>query len=918
MTTTKKSKQKEFDLEKAISTWKKSLCSLHAVQDGDLVELEGYLRDKIDELSSEGLSEEDAFQKATSEFSDLDGLDSDYFRARSTSPIKTSPPWKPPRFIPGLLWNYFKIVGRKLKRQKSYSFINIAGLTVGMTAFILIILYCRFERSYDNFHSNIDRIFRVQNDRISAERHDSSAGCPPGLAPAMREEFPEVADSARLFNVRGNFNIVSRTINSDLNKEATSDNRVLSFYEKNVFFADVSFLRFFSFPILQGNAGTALNEPDSVVLTETLAEKYFGEENPLYQTLTVTTSFGQRDYRITAVLKDVPQNSHINFDLLLSFQSLEILWPSLKDQSWSSNGFLTYILLSPTATAQSLEAKFPLLIEKYALNSATTRREFHLQPLRDIHLTSKLRFEAGTNGDIKTIVFLEIIGLFILIIAWVNSINLTTARSLKRGKEVCIRKTLGAQKPQLTGQFLFESIFINILAFFLALAAVYTLLPVFSQLVGKSLSPGQLGKDWIWLILSLLTGAFLSGLYPAFILSSFRPVSALQSTSLGTSQGTAPRKILVVFQFSLAILLIIATLTVVKQMAFIKGQDLGADIDQTLILKVPPYDYSDQPALLARSQMSDLTPIRGAAVSTSVPGQGYSNSISGISRQNASEDESHSCYIIDIDDRYFQFFNIPLLAGRTFSQGFKSDRTALILNEEAVKILGFESIEGTVNRNITIWGDNFQVIGVVKNYHHKSLHDKIEPMIFWPLPYALFSGTNYLSLKISGTSIKQVIADVEAQWKDLFPGLPFEYSFLDEDFNQQYISDKRFSSIFGLSSLLAVFISCLGLFGLASFSAERRTREIGIRKVFGAKIHEITRMLITEFIRWVILANLIAWPLAWIIMNKWLERFAYRTSVGLWAMVLAGLCALFIAAATVSYKAVRAAAANPVESIRFE
>jgi putative ABC transport system permease protein len=353
-------------------------------------------------------------------------------------------------------------------------------------------------------------------------------------------------------------------------------------------------------------------------------------------------------------------------------------------------------------------------------------------------------------------------------------------------------------------------------------------------------------------------------------------------------------------------------------MAFIRGQDLGADIDQTLVVKVPPSENSDQQSLLARSQLSDLTSITGAAVSTSVPGQGYSNSISGIARQNASEDESHSCCIIDVDDRYFQFFDIPVLAGQTFSQGFLSDHTNLVLNEEAVKILGFESIEGVINRNITIWGDTFQVIGVVKNYHHQSLHDKIEPVIFWPLPYALFSGTNYLSLKISGTSIRQVISDVNKKWKSIFPGLPFEYSFLDEEFNQQYISDKRFSSIFGLSSLLAVFISCLGLFGLASFSAERRTHEIGIRKVFGANIPEITRMLIKEFIRFVIIANLIAWPIAWIIMNKWLERFAYRTSVDLWTMGLAGLSAFIIAVATVSYKAVKAAAANPVESIKYE
>jgi putative ABC transport system permease protein len=645
--------------------------------------------------------------------------------------------------------------------------------------------------------------------------------------------------------------------------------------------------------------------------------KYFGDEDPLQKVLTVTTRLGRNDYRVTGVCQDLPFNSHLRFDLLLSYQGLEALWGSLKDQTWASNGFLTYLLLAPSASARSLETKFPGLIAAYPLQSPGLKREFHLQPLRAIHLTSRLDLEADVNGDLKTVVFLEVVGLFILIIAWVNFINMATARSLQRGKEVGIRKTIGAERRQLAGQFLFESVILNVLAFLLAAGVVLSVLPAFGRLVGRPLSANALGPLWFWAGAAILAGALLSGSYPAYLLSSFSPVSVLRGRL--RARGTAMRAGLVVFQFALAILMIASTLVVGRQLAFVRNRDLGADIKQTLVLKVPPGNNADTQALLARDRLTDMAAVAGASVSTSVPGRDYTNGISGLRRQAAPQEQGHYVHILDVDERYFRLFGIPLVAGRTFSPGFAPDEYSVVLNEEAVKSLGFESPEKAVLEKLDgYFGDTVQIIGVVKNYHHKSLRDKIEPVLYGALPYAHFGGSNYLSLKIQGRASASVIGSANQIWKEAFPGQPLEFSFLDDDFSSQYDEDRRFAQVFGLSSLLAIVISCLGLFGLASYAAERRTNEIGIRKVFGATTARTAAMLTGEFVRWVLLANLLAWPATWIIMNRWLARFAYRTTVGLDTLGLAAVSALAIALVTVSARAVRAALANPVDSIRQE
>jgi putative ABC transport system permease protein len=901
-----------FDLERAIESWKRGLTKSPSLEDTYIAEIEASLRDEIAALVHEGMTEEEAFRRASMGMGDVATIGDEFEKVRR-------PGWT--RFMPALVWNYLKVSVRKFKRQTAYSLINLAGLTAGMAAFLLIFLYCGFERSYDGFHGNADRIFRVQNDRVYSARRDQSAGCTPGLAPAMKQEFPEIAETARILNLSGDPNTVSRTGDPQNESGPEAASRTLSFFERRVYFADPAFLRIFTFPLVRGDAKSALEAPESAVLTESTAVKYFGDEDPVGQILTVTTRFGRYDYRVSGVCRDVPPNSHLKFDLLLSFRRLAVLWPSTEEQPWSSNAFLTYLLLSPTADPRSLEAKFPRLVEKYSLDSAELKREFHLQPLRTIHLTSRLRFEPDVNGDLRAVRFLEIIGLFILLIAWVNFINLATARSLQRGKEVCVRKTLGAEKRQLMGQFLFESVILNILAFLLAQGVVLSVLPVFSRLVGKPLSPGEIGGGWIWITLSLLAGALLSGAYPAFILTSFRPVLALRGPVKGASRGAVLRKGLVILQFATAVLLVASTLTVGRQLTFMRNRDIGVDLDRTLVLKIPGGSGSEQWASVARAQMSGLAPVRSATISTSVPSREYSNAASGIRRQSAAREEAQQAFFIDIDDDYFQFFTIPLVCGRSFFGGFTSDMDVVVINEECVRSLGFESAEKALLQNIVLGGfggDVVRVVGVAKDYHHMSLREKIEPVIYLPLSNTYFRRGYFLSLRIGGPSIGTAISSIAAKWKELFPGQPLEYSFLDDDFNRQYDADERFGRVFGLASLLAILISCLGLFGLASFSAERRSREIGIRKVFGASARRLAAMLAGEFLQWVLLANLIAWPLTWFAMDKWLRRFAYRTTVDLGTLGSAALLALAIAVATVSTKAIRTAAADPVDSIRYE
>ncbi len=813
-----------------------------------------------------------------------------------------------------MIMNYLKISFRNMKRHKGYSLINVSGLAIGLASSFLILLWVQNELSYDRFHENADKIYRVRNDRIYSDLVDGSAGCPPAVGPAMKEEFPEVLESARIYSIDWASSVV--TSYSGDESPTSSGQKLAVFNQKKIFFAEPSFLKVFSFPLVAGSPEFALEKPNTALLSESSAKKYFGNTDPIGKFILVSNHFsGDQLCQVTGIIKDAPTNSHVKFEILLSYKTLI----GVDDRAayyWGWNAFNTYVLLSPTAEPDLLEAKLPQLVEKYDDPSEDYKRRLLLQPLADIHLYSHLRHEPEINGDAKSVYLLTIIAVFVLLIAWINYINLSTARSLTRAKEVGVKKVLGSQRFQIIKQFLFESAFINILTLIIALIIIAVALPYFNQITGRQFPFLMLSQIWPWILFSVIIGIFFSGSYPAFVLSSFDPVKVIKGKLHSSTKGFNLRKALVIFQFAISVFLLAATLVVTHQVSFMQQQDLGADIDQTLVVQIPRIernmiDYKNR----LKTELLRNPAIQAVTVSSRVPGTGYSNASSGIRAQRSNPEDGMRCFFIDVDYDFFDFYGIELIAGEKFTQRSEWN-SVIILNEEAAKMLGFESPEKAAKQKVVLGGlggQTVEVAGVIKNYHHKSLKSPMEPIIFNPLGLVLYS-----SIRISGQNVDQTIAQIRDTWSNVFPDSPFEYFFLNESFNNQYETDQQFGKIFGLFTMLAIFISCLGLFGLSSFTLMQRTKEIGVRKVLGASILDIMLLSYREFSQYIVLANLIALPIAWYGMSRWLQNFAYRISLGWGIFVLAGALSLIIAFLTVSFQAVKSATADPVKTLRYE
>jgi len=802
-----------------------------------------------------------------------------------------------------MLKNYLKTAFRNFLRYKGNAAINIVGLALGISVFFLIIQYVSFELSYDSFNKNDDRIYRIRNDRIYSDKHDKSAGCPPALGPTLKKEFPEVVEAARLRGTDVTYIDAGKNIAENIDK---------------VYYAEPSFLKIFTFPLVGGSAQTVLEGPYNVIISESFAQTNFGNENPISKEISLTNEYGNHNYKISGVFKDVPPNSHIKFNMLISYKTL-ISQNKQAEYYWGWNAFNTYILLEPNADPKALETKFPSMVEKYKNYEASYKRVYLLQPLKDIHLHSNLRFEPEVNGSAETVKFLSIIALFVLILAWVNYVNLSTGRSLMRAKEVGVRKVLGSNRFQLIKQFLTESFLLNIIALMFAFVVDEISLPYFNSMTGKPLSIGLLQNNWLMLIAIFATGVVLSGIYPAFVMSSFNPLIIFK-----THSGKLPGKIdlrrgLVIFQFAVSIILIASTLIVFEQLSFMRDKDLGANIDQTLILNAPNgKEESYSSAVNFRDALLTIPGVRNASVSASVPGKGYSNASSGVRKYGSNPEDGTQGFFISMDENYFKLYNVPLVAGRYFTRESRFNHE-IILNEEAVKVYGFKNPEDAINKKLVFdgfYGQSIRIVGITKDYHQESLKSSILPVVFNPINGG--NGPKYFSVKIGSKNIKQILAKIKNNWDEIFPNQPFKYNFLDEIFNSQYKADQQFGKVFSLFSLLAIMISCLGLFGQASFTNLRRRKEIGIRKVIGASLQDIFFMLTKDFTKWVLLANLIAWPVAYYIMNKWLQDFAYRINISWWVFVLAGGVVLLVALATVSLQAIKAATANPVKSLRYE
>jgi len=805
-----------------------------------------------------------------------------------------------------MIRNYFRIAWRSLLRNRTFSFINIFGLTLGFVCCMLITMFVHDELGYDRYAAVSDRIYRVQ---LHVTGNGDIATYPTvdvAVGKGMANSFPEVEAYTR-FSVTGNVPVRYKEVD---------------FKERRLAYADSNFLNFFSLPLIEGDARTALAAPSSIVITRELARKYFGTEDPLGKSLVIGTRF---PYKVTGVMNAMPEQSHFHFDALMSTSTL----PYLNGNSWSNISTSTYLRLTPGADPKKLEAKFPELVAKNvvpeiqhdmgvslaeAQKSVNTFR-FFLQPLTSIHLYSDTKYEIEANSDIRYVYIFGALALFILLLACVNFTNLSTAGAFKRAREIGIRKVLGSLKSQLIVQFLAESVLLSFFALALSFLLVYVLLPYFNQLSGKHvlfnafLTPGFIAIS----IVSALAAGILAGVYPAFFLSSFNTIRVLKGAAASTgNRKSVLRSGLVVFQFFVSTALIISTIVVYRQLHYMQDKKLGYDTQQLVSIE-DTYLLGNNEAAFAQQLLRDSR-VSKATVGRDVPGSVFMDGSEVVPRNpdGVSGKEIHSnIYHVDYD--YIPTLGMKIIAGRNFSRDFGTDSTAVIINEAAVEDLGWKET-GPLGKTIVQSGQQaFTVIGVVADFHYASVKQKIAPLMM-----RLGRGRGGMIVKIGAGNVKPFLDDVKKQWDAYHPGAPFSYHFLDEQFASLYASEKRTGSIFTTFSIIAIFIACLGLFGLAAFVTEQRTREIGIRKVLGATVEQLLVLVTREFLVLVALAFLIAAPVSWWLMHDWLQSFAYRISPPWWIFGLSGILAFLVALATVSFQAIKVALANPVRNLRTE
>ena len=817
-----------------------------------------------------------------------------------------------------MLKNYLKIAWRNLMKNKIFSFINIFGLSVGLTCCILITLYIFHETGYDRYHKNGDRIYRLGTVFIDegVENPGNTTSAPLGRM--LQQEYPEVEASARTLNLFRD--------DKTLFQVRENAGNLKSIYETKGFLADSNFFQIVTYKFKEGDPARALQEPNSVVINEEIAGKLFGNQSALGKVVRVSSSTnGDTTFRITGVFKKPPGPTHLNARFFLSFRGGNMDRFANDNPGLANNNmFFTYLLLRKGTDPKLLEKKFPDFIQRHLgeqLKQMGKERKYYVTSISDIYLSGVVK-NSKTGGSKTTLFILGSIALLTLLIACINFMNLSTANSAKRASEVGVRKVLGAQKQSLLRQFLGESLVMAGIALVFALAFTALLLPVFEQVAGKTLiiSPAQkVTLGGLFLLLALLTG-LLAGSYPAFYLSSFKPIKVLKGKFSNSLAAVSLRKGLVVFQFVISIILIVASVVIASQMRYMQQKDLGFQKDQQIIIPLRT-STAKESVQAFKNEIVNSSSIRSVGTSMAYPGI-FNPQDWLMYRQGKTMDNSKQVYINLVDDNFLQTLGVKLVAGRLFSSAFAADTlTSFVINEQAVKEFGFASPQDAVGKWLAADWDGeqnrFTIVGVVKDFHFKDLHESIEPFAFRFYNNA-DAGFNYMIAHSSGGNVKQSLSTLENTWKKLNPNEPFEYSFLDQDFQKNYEAENRQASLINYFTIVAIIISCLGLFGLATFTAEQRTKEIGIRKVLGASVYGVVALLSKDFLKLVIIAIIIASPLAWWAMNKWLQNFAYQTSIGWQVFALTTLIALVIAFATISFRAVKAALSNPVKSLRTE
>jgi putative ABC transport system permease protein len=809
--------------------------------------------------------------------------------------------------------NYLTISLRNLSRRRGYALLNIFGLAIGITCCLLIFQYVAYERSYDKFNAAAKNIVRIRLDSYQQGKLAyKSATSYPAIGPTAKKEIPGVEDFCRLYNQQ---------------QLLLNEQKNVKFNERKGYYADPSAINMLGVNMVKGNPKKVLNGVDKMIVSESFAKRYFGNSDPVGKTLVTKDPSYTESYIITGVFKDYPPNSHLVIDYFISYATfgkirrLEGDTQNSTETGWNWYDFYTYLKLKPGTDLKKFDARLAVLCDEHINNKGkhkanNVKDELHVIPLTDIHLYSNANQEAEVNGDGQVVSFLFLIGIFIIVIAWVNYINLATARSVERAKEVGVRKVLGAGRSSLIRQFLAESFLLNFISFVIAFFAAYLLTPAFNRFVGREIVIG-FTMPWEYLtgfLVLFFTGSFLAGIYPAFVLSGYQPVKVLKGNFKNASSGVLLRKTLITGQFITSVVLVAGTMIVYQQISYMRKQKLGANISQTLVvegaasLRDTVYSKVFQPF---KQDVLNITNVKSVTASSNVMGQEiyWTRGIKRLA-PNATE---VTLYNLGVDYDFIPSFGIEMKAGRNFSKDFITDKKSVLLNEDAAKLLGFKDAESAVNQKV-IPNDTLTVVGVVANFHQEGLKKSVQPIIILPRP----SSRDYYSVKIAGGSIPLTLISIKNIWDRYFPSDPFKYSFLDESYNRQYKSDELFGSIFTLFAMLAILIACFGLAGLSAYNILQRRKEIGIRKVIGASIQQLLAMLVSDFLRLVIIAFLISIPVTWLLMDRWLQGFAYRINISWLVFAIAGTIIIIIVFATISFQAIKAATANPVKSLRTE
>ncbi|GAB5527270.1 MAG: ABC transporter permease [Roseivirga sp.] len=806
-----------------------------------------------------------------------------------------------------MLRNYLVVSFRNFRSQKGYGFINLSGLIVGITACLLITLHVLEEITYDNFHPKADQTYRVVMDMYGqGELKTKSAPVYPAVGPGLLADFPEVEMYTRILPFGDGVYSVRQ-----------ADGSLKRFNENKAVLGDENFFRMFGFRLLDGNPESVLSKANQIVVSETAGKRYFGNENPVGKTIMYR---GTEEFMVTGVFEDFPENSHMQFELITSLKT----WDGFEE--WPGNygwyDFYTFIKTNGAVEQKVLDEKLSTYLdgkkaEFYA--ERNVREVLWTQKVGDIHLySSGLSWDMGENGGGEQIYFLSVIAALILLIAWVNYVNLATARAIKRAKEVGIRKVVGAQKSNLVTQFLVESFLYNAMAVMASVLLVIALVPVINSSMELGLDRTLLYGREVLIGLSTLifSGALITGFYPATVLTSFKPVSVLKGQVGKAGRKFGFRQVLVVFQFTASITLILGTFLVVKQLNYMRSQDLGLNIEQTLVLKSPSSSRGDgdlpQRLGLFRSGLEAMPEVSGFALSNNVPGV-ENFGIGGVTSKYF-PNEFRDCYRVGIDDQFMDLFEIEIIAGRSFSADMATDTSAVVLNEVAMKHLGFQSAEEALGEKINPNTEGERtIIGVVKSYHQATLKEELDPVVF---RYNRRYWGSFYSIKLKSEDYASSMAKIEESWDEIYPDNPFDYFFLDEFFDRQYKADEQFNAVFIGFAGLAIFVACLGLFGLVSFTAEQARKEIGIRKVLGASSKKLVLLLARDYVRLILAAIVVAFPLSYYLMKEWLNGFAYQTQIGVEIFVFGGMVIAMVAFMTVSIKSFQAANGNPVNALR--